>query len=487
MGSFGWIDWGIIGIYLIGTMAAGLAMRRYVGKVEHFIVAGREMDVYLGIASLAATEFGIITAMYTAELGFRNGFAGATPGILMAVAMAVVGLTGFVINPLRESGALTIPELLNRKFGSRVRWLSGVVIVLGGLLNMGVFLRIGGEFLMIVSGVSLKYLEVTMTVLLVAVLIYTALGGMLSVLVTDYLQFLIMGVGLVLVSVLVAMKVGWTEIVTGVESQLGPGAFNPLVSPEMGITYVLWQALNQLAVVLTWQTVIQRVLASRDTRVARQVYTRTSFYFVGRFLIPAFWGMAALVALGAAQMPANSLHAMPTFLATLLPTGLIGLVIASMLAAEMSTDSSYLLTWSSILYNDIVSPLRKRPFTERQGLYVNRLIILCIGAFLLFYGLWYQLPGRVWDYLSITANIYLSSISVLLVACCYWKRANSTGAVAAIVGGAMTPIGFLLTGLAQHVAIAGLASFALSAAGMVIGSLWPSRTHTSKDMPVAAS
>jgi len=124
MNSFGWIDWGIIGVYLIGTMVAGLAMRRYVGKVEHFIVAGREMDVYLGIASLAATEFGIITAMYTAELGFKNGFAGATPGILMAVAMAVVGFTGFVITPLRESGVLTIPELLDRKFGMRVRWLS---------------------------------------------------------------------------------------------------------------------------------------------------------------------------------------------------------------------------------------------------------------------------------------------------------------------------------------------------------------------------
>jgi SSS family solute:Na+ symporter len=249
---------------------------------------------------------------------------------------------------------------------------------------------------------------------------------------------------------------------------------------------VLWQALNQLAVVLTWQTVIQRVLASRDARVARQVYTRTSFYFVGRFLIPAFWGMAALVTLGAAQLPANSLHAMPTFLATLLPTGLIGLVIASMLAAEMSTDSSYLLTWSSILYNDIVAPLRKEPFPERQGLYVNRMIILCIGVFLLFYGLWYQLPGRVWDYLSITANIYLSSISVLLVACCYWKRASTRGAVAAIVGGALTPIGFLLTGLAQHVAVAGLASFALSAVGMVVGSLWPSRTHTPRDMHLAA-
>ena len=67
----------------------------------------------------------------------------------MAVAMAVVGFTGFVITPLRESGALTIPELLDRKFGRQVRWLAGLVIVLGGLLNMGVFLRIGGEFLMI--------------------------------------------------------------------------------------------------------------------------------------------------------------------------------------------------------------------------------------------------------------------------------------------------------------------------------------------------
>ena len=63
MNAFGLLDWVIIGVYLAGTMIAGLAMRRYVGKVEHFLVAGREMDVYLGVASLAATEFGIITAM----------------------------------------------------------------------------------------------------------------------------------------------------------------------------------------------------------------------------------------------------------------------------------------------------------------------------------------------------------------------------------------------------------------------------------------
>ena len=79
--------------------------------------------------------------MYTAQNGYEKGFAGATPGILMAVAMLVVGLTGFCIKPLRESGVITIPELIEKTFGPRIRWAAGVVIVLGGLLNMGVFLR----------------------------------------------------------------------------------------------------------------------------------------------------------------------------------------------------------------------------------------------------------------------------------------------------------------------------------------------------------
>src|SRR5688572_32806328 len=112
MSHFDWlVDGSIVGVYLLATMVAGIVVRKHVGKVEHFLVAGREMDVYLGIASLAATEFGIVTCMYTAEAGYKYGFAGATPGICQALAMLVVGLTGFCIRPLRDSGVLTIPEL----------------------------------------------------------------------------------------------------------------------------------------------------------------------------------------------------------------------------------------------------------------------------------------------------------------------------------------------------------------------------------------
>ena len=75
MTNFSWlVDGSIVGLYLLATMVAGIMVRKYVGKVEHFLVAGREMNVYLGIASLAATEFGIVTCMYTAQNGFRYGF-----------------------------------------------------------------------------------------------------------------------------------------------------------------------------------------------------------------------------------------------------------------------------------------------------------------------------------------------------------------------------------------------------------------------------
>jgi len=64
---FNWLlDGSIIGLYLLATMVAGLLVRKYVSRVDHFLVAGRELNIYLGIASLAATEFGIVTCMYSA-------------------------------------------------------------------------------------------------------------------------------------------------------------------------------------------------------------------------------------------------------------------------------------------------------------------------------------------------------------------------------------------------------------------------------------
>src|SRR5207249_903281 len=274
-------DWIIIATYLTGCMAAGIWMRRFVHGVEDFAVAGRALDLNLGIASLAATELGLVTVMYTAQLGFTKGLAGATIGVLMAAAIYFVGRTGFVIGPLRRSGVMTIPELFQKRFGVKVRWLAGLFVVFGGVLNMGIFLRLGGEFLVHATGLpkGAHTLEWVMTILLGLVLVYTVLGGMLSVLITDYLQFIIMGLGIVVTSLLVLHDLGWHGLVTklwlcwdgsaaGVGKTLKSHPFNPLHPSNFGWLYILWQLVFQIAVVTTWQTQISRVLAAKNETAA---------------------------------------------------------------------------------------------------------------------------------------------------------------------------------------------------------------------------
>jgi SSS family solute:Na+ symporter len=167
---------------------------------------------------------------------------------------------------------------------------------------------------------------------------------------------------------------------------------------------------------------------------------------------------------------------MPAFLHTILGPGLLGLMIAAMLAAEMSTDSGYLLTWATVIYNDIIGPCLRKPLSPRAKLLTVRLLVLAIGLFLVFYGLWYKLPGAAWDYLAVTGNIYMASLFTLLVGALYWRGANSWGAVAAIVLGAVGPITFLVVNAIVDKAnqispeVAGWSAFGMAFAGMIFGS-----------------
>jgi solute:Na+ symporter, SSS family len=170
------------------------------------------------------------------------------------------------------------------------------------------------------------------------------------------------------------------------------------------------------------------------------------------------------------------------------PIGMMGLLVAAMLAADMSTDSSYMLTWSSVIYNDILALFHKGRWSEKRGLLINRGLVALIGVFLLIYGLWYQVPGDLWSYLLLTGTIYLASMSVLLISCCYWPRANSWGAAAAITVGAVVPTTYLVLQKMDSTSAfakslgesrAGIITFVLVTLAMVIGSLLKPRTQPS--------
>jgi len=483
------LDGSIIFIYLLLTLIAGLAVRKYVKGVDDYLLAGRQVDIYLGIASLAATEFGIVTCMANAELGYKYGFAGTTPGVALLIGMLVIGKTGFCIKPLRDRGVTTLPEFFEQKFGKRIRWASGLVIVIGGLLNMGLFLRMAGDFLTIIFGLPPGYLEIMMTIILVIVGVYTILGGMLSVLVTDYMQFVFMSMGLLIVTVLILYQYQWTAMTDFLTSSYGSGAYNVFSNGSYGYDRIVLDIFLAVASLLTWQTSLSRVLAAKDTRTGQRIYVATAPFFLIRFLIPAFLGIAAFYYFSqTGQAPERDIMALPSFLAVVVPSGILGILIAGMLAADMSTNSSYMLAWSSVIYNDIMEPIHKKAWSEKKGIRTNRLLIAGIGVFLLAYGLWYPLKGDLWVYLQVTATIYLSSMTTLLIAACYWPKANNWGAAAAIFVGCLIPISFLimqeLPSTKEFIMQigpykSGIAAYVVTALAMVIGSYLKPNTKTS--------
>ena len=464
-------DWIIVIAYLAASVTAGLAGKRFIGSVERYLVAGRELSLYIGIATLAATEIGTITYMYNGELGYKYGFASFAAALISGAVMIVVGRTGFVISRFRELKLMTVPEYFERRYSRGLRLVTGVLVALGGILNMGVFLRIEGEFLTIVSGIPSKYLVVSMTVILLLELVYTVVGGMVSVVITDFIQYVLLSVATIVVTIYAVAYAGWGNIVLKVTSTMGQAGFSPIANPNFGLTFLLWQTLLWFSIHTCWQTTAMRVFSTRDPQTARRVMTWTGFIFLGRGMLPMLWGMAALTLFGQAVKP---IDAMPTMLAQILGPGIKGIVVAGMLAATMSVNSSYLLGWSAVISQDVFLPLRqllgKPPLGSKAQILVNRVANLFVSLFLMFWGLYYTPPGAVYLYLNITGTIFLAGAFVSVVAGLYWRGANVLGGYAAMLMGAVGAIvPFFFLHWSEN--ITGMMSFGLATAGLVIGSL----------------
>jgi SSS family solute:Na+ symporter len=170
-------------------------------------------------------------------------------------------------------------------------------------------------------------------------------------------------------------------------------------------------------------------------------------------------------------------RAMPLTLGKIVPTGLLGLLVAGLLAAFMSTHDSYFLCWSSIIARDIAMPISGDRLTERQQILTTRISIVCIGTFLLIWGVWYELPASVWNYMAVTGAIYIAGASVAIIGGVYWRRASSAGAVAALIGGLSALPGVFLDpinralGWSLTVPVIGIITFSVCATLFVIFSL----------------
>ena len=148
------IDLLIVLVYVGGTIVAGLLARSAIHGISDFLVAGRALKTHMAVATMVSTGLGLVTVMYSAQKGFTGGFAAFHIAVIAGVVAFIVGITGFIVIPLRKMGVMTIPEFYEKRFSRGVRIMGGLLLALSGILNMGLFLKAGALFVTGLTGMT---------------------------------------------------------------------------------------------------------------------------------------------------------------------------------------------------------------------------------------------------------------------------------------------------------------------------------------------
>ncbi len=478
-----YIDFIIIGCYLSLIFGVGIFTRSYVNGFSGFMVANRSVSLPLGVVTMLGTELGLITVMYNAQTGINGLFSSFHIGLAAFIVTLLIGLTGFVVVELRRLKVKSIPEYYNLRFGPKTRILGAILLCLGGILNMGLFLKVGAIFIQSIFGIdpNSNFLTIIMLVLLLLVLIYTISGGMLSVIVTDYIQYVVLSISFLLCIFYSIKTLGWNNIFNSLEFIMKENnadynidsIYNPV--DKMGGAYISWQVILGFVSAVIWPTSITRVLSIKSTNLVKKQYLWSSFSFLIRFIIPCFLGICAFVYFNG-NVGEQSLALMPRFLAEILPVGILGIVVAGMLAAFMSTHDSYLLCWSTIITNDIIEPMYKKELSSDIKIFLTRIIILFLGIYIFYWGMFYEGSDAIWDYLGITGAIYFTGAISVVVLGLYWEKASSAGAILSLLGGLSSIVGLEpvrnYIGLSiDNPAVIGIMALIFSISLMFIGSI----------------
>tara|TARA_B100001115_G_C15833492_1_gene416404 strand:- start:696 stop:2177 length:1482 start_codon:yes stop_codon:yes gene_type:complete len=437
-------DYFIVLTYIVSVFYLGLKYRDRSSDFSNFMIAGRKVGLSLGVATMLGTELGLITVMYNAQTGFNDFFAAFHIGLFALVVTMFIGITGIVVVKLRELRVKSIPEYYEIRFGKNVRILGAILLVIGGILNMGLFLKVGAIF---VQGVlsatygiswleeSESILAIIMIILLVMVLLYTILGGMISVIITDYIQFVVLSIGLILSVLFSIYNLGWFNIFDQLEILVSnpKSIYDPFQS--RGGFYVSWQLVLGFVSAIIWPTAITRALSLKSPETVKKQYLWSSVSFLIRFMLPCFLGICAYIHYNGKVIGGETLMMMPMYLVEILPVGVLGVMVAAMLAAFMSTHDSYLLCWSTIITNDIIDPITGGELSSKQKINISRIIIIILGLYILYWGLVYDGLDSIWTYLGITGAVYFTGAIAVILFGLYWEKASSVGALAALLGG----------------------------------------------------
>lgn len=409
--------------YLIGISIYGVYLnKKYITDSDSFVRAGRSLPFPVLVGTLLATWMGSGMITGTANFIYERGpIAGIIHLIGEPVGLLIIAL--FLAKRIREKVNYTLPELIEKKYGTLAKVIVAVCIILAYVGMVSYQFKAGGYILNIVTGMSVQ----AGTLISAAVIVFLAMvGGLVSVAYTDAIgTLLIFGAILVGLPIAISQAGGISEVIASIPAE------KTTVTGGLSNIQLIGYMLPTIFLVLGEQNLYQRFGAAKDPDEANKSgFGLFALALLLDVLIIAMVVMAIVLYPGLANPDTAFFQ-----VAMGLPLVVGGLIIACSIALFVTTANSYLLSASTNIVYDIYIYFFKSDITDKGKLLAMRITIFILAVSALLMGTFFPniLSMQMYAY-----SMYGAAITPALLAALFWKKASKPGGLASIISGGAT-------------------------------------------------
>ena len=440
------IDLIIIVVYLVGILLIGiLSVRLKSMTSEGYFLAGRGLGWVMVGAALFASNISTIHLVGLAASGYNEGLVWGNFEWLASITLILLGL---VFAPFYfKSKISTLPEFLEKRYGSTARTILAIIAIIGALfVHIGMSLYAGAVVFNAFFGIN-----VFTSILVISVIttIYTVLGGLKAVVVTESIQTVILIVGAVVLTgfAIAALPEHGVSSLAELKAQLKPGQLNMLHTKESlgmlgeggfesGLTW--YACLLGYPILGLWywcsdQTIVQRVLGAKNLQAAQMGPIFAGFLKILPVFILVFPGVIAYV-LFKDIIGTDANQALPVMINQLLPTGLKGIMAATLLAALMSTIAAALNSSATLVAVDIVKRIRPST-TDKQQIKYGRLAAVVVMLLAMAWSTQGDKFSSIFEAINKIAAAIAPPVATVFLFGVFSKRGTNKAAIVTLLSG----------------------------------------------------
>ncbi len=453
--SLGTVDVLIIAVYFVLVLIIGFYLKRYTKTGNDFFMAGRGMTSWIAGLSFVAANLGALELMGWSASAYQYGilathwyWIGAIPAMLF---LAIIMMPFYYISKTHS-----VPGYLQLRFGSPSRALSAVCFGFMTVLMSGINMYSMALVMKVVLGWDIHF---SIWVSSVTVAIYVGLGGLLSAIFNEVLQFVLIWAGALLIPIIGLIEAGgWENMVARIKQNVagmdyvhlwsGTGSFtaNPMGIHWIGLVFGLGFVIS----FGYWTTdflVVQRVMAAKDLRSAKMApIIGAAFKMMVPFIVilPGLLGLAVMPGLvGETQAIATGGHSynevLPLMMARYLGPGLLGLGITALIAGFMSGMAGNVSAFATVWVYDIYKPLRKKvsdAHLVKVGRWTTILgVLVSIGTAYLVMQF-----ASIMDYVQALFSFFIAPLLATVLFGMLWKRATPAGGFWGLLAGTVSSV-----------------------------------------------